>query len=106
MVFAPVVVNVVGNVAVHVPGVVLVPGVGVAHVTAGASGALAPVTLKVTVPVGATPPLLVPAIVAVRVTLPPPGGSEVTVGVSVVVVACPPAATVRVIGGVEGPEPE
>lgn len=81
------------NVALQVPGVVLVPAVGV-HV-AGVPSAAVPF-MNCTVPVTPAPLFPVPVTVAVKVTL-PPEAIVVTLGITVVVVATvPPDPTVNV----------
>jgi hypothetical protein len=87
------------SVAVQVPGVVLVPAVGVQ--VAGVPRAVVPF-MKVTVPVGPAALLLVPVTFAVSVTL-PPELMLVALDVTTVVVTWVPAAAVTVIAGeVEG----
>ena len=91
--------RVVISVAVQVPGVVLVPAVGVQ--VAGVPRAVVPF-MKVTVPVGPAALLLVPVTFAVSVTL-PPELMLVALDVTTVVVTWVPAAAVTVIAGeVEG----
>jgi hypothetical protein len=80
------------NVVVHVPGVVLVPAVGV-QLTAAPSGVVP--FMNCTVPV--TPGVLfpVPVTVAVKVTL-PPEATLVALGITVVVVTTvPPELTLN-----------
>jgi hypothetical protein len=92
--------RVVINVAVQVPGVVLVPAVGVQ--VAAVPRLLAPF-LNCTVPVG--PALfMAPVTVAVKVTL-PPEAMDVTLAFTAIVVDCAPAFTVTVTA-LEGPELE
>jgi hypothetical protein len=93
MLAVPAVLNVVVRVAVHDPGVVLVPAVGVLHVAAVPWAAVP--FMNCTVPVGPAPPLVLPATLAVSVTL-PPEAIEVALAVTAVVVAWDPAVTVTV----------
>jgi len=85
--------NVVVSVAVHVPGVVAVPGVGVQ--VAAVPSAVVPF-MNCTVPVGPAALLVVPVTFAVKVTL-PPDAIDVTLGVTTVVVGWVPIAAVTVI---------
>jgi hypothetical protein len=81
------------KVAVHDPGVVLVPAVG-AHVAAVPRAAVP--FMNCTVLVGPAPPLVLPATLAVSVTL-PPEAIDVGLEVTVVVVACAVTVTVMAL---------
>jgi hypothetical protein len=83
------------SVAVHVPGVVVVPAVGV-QVAAVPSAAVP--FMNCTFPVGPAAPLVVPVTFAVSVTL-PPDATVATLEVTTVVVTWVPAVAVTVVAG-------
>lgn len=89
--------SVVINAAVQDPGVELVPAVGVQ--VAAVPSAVEPF-MNCTVPVGPAPAWVVPATVAVKVTL-PPEAMEVVLAVTVVVVTCVPFTVTVIASDVE-----
>ena len=89
------------SVALQLPGVVLVPAVGM-HVAAVLPSGVEPLR-NWTVPVGPAPLLPVPVTVAVRVTM-PPEATEVALDVTTVdVTVVPPEVTLKVLAGAVEP---